>query len=94
MNSNELNTALANKLQITKTEANKRMEDAISIITIELTKNKIVSLPNLGTFEVKKRNERISVNPASGKRVLIPPKLILKFKVANSLKEKIKALKP
>jgi nucleoid DNA-binding protein len=93
MNSAEFITALSQKLQLSKTEVTKRVEDTASIITAELLKDNSVSLSNFGTFEVKKRNERISVNPASGKKVLLPPKLVVKFKVSNSLKDKLKGIK-
>lgn len=41
-----------------------------------------------GTFELKKRMERVLVNPNTGKKLMVPPKLVLGFKAAASLKEK------
>jgi len=93
MNSAELIATLSQRLQLSKVEVNKRLEDTVSIITTELSKNNSVSLSNLGTLEIKKRNERISVNPSTGKKMLLPPKLVVKFKVSNSLKDKLKGLK-
>ncbi|MDR1526750.1 MAG: HU family DNA-binding protein [Dysgonamonadaceae bacterium] len=90
MNSTELTTELAQKLLLSKKEVAQRLDDAIAVITAELLKNNSVALYNFGTLEIKKRDERISVNPASGKRMLVPPKLIVKFKTANILKEKLK----
>ena len=43
-----------------------------------------------GTFEVKKKMERVVVNPANKQRKLIPPKLVLAFKPSAVLKEKMK----
>jgi nucleoid DNA-binding protein len=94
MNSAELTATLSQKLQLSKTEVNKRIDDTVTVIMTELQKSNSVSLGNFGTLEVIKRNERISVNPASGKKMLIPPKLVVKFKVSNSLKDKLKELKP
>jgi nucleoid DNA-binding protein len=93
MNSAELVTALSQKLQLTKTEVSKRMDDAVALITAELVKNNSVAFSNFGTMEIKKREERITVNPVSGKRMLTPPKLIVKFKASNSLKEQLKEIK-
>jgi nucleoid DNA-binding protein len=93
MNSAELANALSKKLQIPKSEATKKVEDMVSIVTEELIKSNIVSLHNLGNLEIKKREERVCVNPANGKKVLIPPKLIVKFKTSSTLKEKLKRLK-
>lgn len=49
-----------------------------------------VMVPNFGTFEVKKKMERIMVNPSTGQRMLVPPKLVLGFKPSPTWKDKIK----
>ena len=49
-----------------------------------------VQIPNFGTFEVKKKLERIMVNPTTGQRMLVPPKLVLGFKPNAVWKEKIR----
>jgi DNA-binding protein HU-beta/integration host factor subunit alpha len=49
-----------------------------------------VSVPNFGAFEVKKKNERVIVNPTSGQRMLVPPKLVLNFRPNIAWKEKVK----
>ena len=50
----------------------------------------VVLVPAFGTFEVKKKMERVMVNPSTGQRMLVPPKLVLGFKPVASLKEKLK----
>lgn len=50
----------------------------------------VLAIPFFGTFEVKKRMERIVVNPLSGKRMLVPPKLVLGFKPTTFVKEQLK----
>ena len=49
-----------------------------------------VQLSNFGTFEVKKRLERIVVNPSTQQRMLVPPKLVLSFKPVTAIKENLK----
>ena len=49
-----------------------------------------VVMHNFGTFEVKKRLERVVVNPGTGQRMLVPPKLVLSFKPVAAIKEKLK----
>ena len=49
-----------------------------------------VQLPNFGMFEVKKKLERIMVNPGTGQRMLVPPKLVLSFKPNPAWKDRIK----
>ena len=49
-----------------------------------------VVIPSFGTFEVKKKLERVMVNPSTGQRMLVPPKLVLNFKPHVSWKERLK----
>ena len=49
-----------------------------------------VLIPTFGTFEVKKKLERIMVNPSTGQRMLVPPKLVLTFKPNVGWKERVK----
>jgi nucleoid DNA-binding protein len=93
MNPKQLTTALSKKMTLTQAEINQRLEGLVSVITAELTDGNSVSIPNFGVLEVKKRDEQVKVNPATGKRMLIPPKLAVKFKPANPLKEKLKGVK-
>jgi len=94
MNSSELVVLLAQRLQLSKAEAGKRMDETTAIITAELVKENIVSIMNFGTLEVRKRQERISIHPNSGKKLLVPPKLIVRYRVSVSLNKKIKELEP
>lgn len=49
-----------------------------------------IQISGLGTFEVKKRMERIMINPGTQQRMLIPPKLVLNFRPVPAVKEKLK----
>lgn len=49
-----------------------------------------VAISGFGSFEPRKRSERVALHPASGKRLLIPPKIVLAFKPSPSLKQKIR----
>ena len=51
----------------------------------------IVSVSDFGTFEVKKKMERILVNPGTRQRMLVPPKLVLGFKPNAAWKGKLKS---
>lgn len=46
-------------------------------------------VPGFGQFEPKKRKERLTVHPSSGKRLLVPPKLVIGFRPSAILKGKI-----
>ena len=48
-----------------------------------------MQVPLFGTFERKKRMERILVNPNNGKKMLVPPKLILAFRPVMAWKSEM-----
>ena len=93
MNAAQLTSELAKRLNKSKAEVDNLLTKTTDIITDQLSSGNIVSIHNFGTLELKKREERISVNPATGKRTLIPPKLVVGYKVSPTLKEKIKESK-
>ena len=47
-------------------------------------------MSGFGSFEVKKRMERVVINPVTGLKMLVPPKLVLGFKPIAAIKEKLK----
>lgn len=49
-----------------------------------------VAVTGFGTFEPKKRMERVAVHPASGKRLLVPPKIVMTFKPSLLLKQRVR----
>ena len=64
----------------------------LSDMTRQLEEGNTISIQGFGTFEVKKKAERISVNPANGKRYLVPPKLVPVFKPGTTVKNRLKEL--
>lgn len=48
-----------------------------------------IVVPGFGIFESRLREERVSVHPASGKRLLVPPRIAMSFKQSPVLKQKI-----
>lgn len=90
MNNKEFISSLASRVGIKHEEAQELSNTLINIMTHELEDGNILSVQGFGTFEVKKKLERIVVNPSSKQRMLVPPKLALSFKPSNALKEKYK----
>lgn len=66
------------------------MFSLLSDMTQGLQEGNIVTIQGFGTFEVKKKAERITVNPTSKQRMLVPPKLVLAYRPSGQLKEKFK----
>jgi DNA-binding protein HU-beta len=62
----------------------------INEMSEQLQNNNQISLQGFGSFEVRKKTERISVNPTNKQRMLVPPKLVLTYRPSNLLKDKFK----
>ena len=90
MNNKEFITDLATRLD-EKAKETQRLASIFSTVFAEsLEEGDRLSLQGFGTFEVKKKLERIVTNPTNKQRMLVPPKLALSFKPSNILKDKIK----
>lgn len=49
-----------------------------------------VAVPQFGTFEPNKRDERVAMHPSTGKKILIPPKLQMVFRPSAALKNRVR----
>ena len=92
MKNKELITELSVKLGWTSKEVTEMLAAFGAVVGSKLADNDAVYLHGFGLFEFKKKAERISVNPASGKRYLVPPNLVPVFKPGATLKSKLKEL--
>ena len=81
-----LATATDNRLSVT----GRLLETVTTLMSDHFAKGESVQIAGLGTFEVRKKMERIIVNPGTGQRMIVPPKLVLAFKPHVFMKEKIK----
>ncbi len=90
MNNKEYIAELARRSGFSQDNTQKLVRKVIDAMIEQFEEEEPVAIPNFGTFEVKKRMERVVVNPVSQKRQLVPPKLVLTFKPVASVKEKLK----
>lgn len=89
MNNKEYITELAQQSGYTQTDTQKMVAAVIEQMGDSFEEGNSVLIPNFGTFEVKKRLERIIVNPGTQQRMLVPPKLVLNFRPKESVKDKL-----
>jgi len=87
MNNKEFIAELSRQTNQPIGAATKLVGDTLRILEEHFQQDDVVCISSFGNFEVKKKMERVSVNPTTGKRYLIPPKLVLAFKQSNVLKE-------
>ena len=90
MNNKELTGELSRRLGYTNKDASRLLASVTAILGEELQEGKTLANQNFGTFEVRKKMERITVNPVTKQRFLVPPKLILNFKPSPVWKERLK----
>lgn len=90
MNNKEFISELSRRFVYTNKDTTQLVSSVISIMTQQLQDGNTVAIQGFATFEVRKKLERISINPATQQRMLIPPKLVLTYKPSAILKEKFK----
>ena len=90
MNNKEFIAELSQRTGYSQTDTKKLVRTLIDEMGDRFSEGDAVYLQNFGTFEVKKRLERIVVNPGTQQRMLVPPKLVLNFRPISSIKEILK----
>ncbi len=89
MNNKEFIAELAKRTGINVREAQQRVRILAQKITETLCDEDVVQVVGFGNFETKKRLERVLINPTTGLRMLVPPKIVVGFKPSASMKSKI-----
>ena len=89
MNKAELISAVAEKSELTKKDAEKAVNSVISVITDALANGERVQLVGFGTFEVRDRAERKGRNPQTREEIVIPASKAPVFKAGKALKDSV-----
>lgn len=90
MNKKELVTAIAEKAEIKKVDAEVALNAIVEVISNELSNGGEVALSGLGKFEVRERAARSGRNPQTGEAISIPATKVVGFKAAKALKDAVK----
>ena len=88
MNNKEFISALSQKEGLLQRDAQKMVNLLVAELSSQFENGNTLTIQNFGQFEVKKKLERVVVNPSSGQRMLVPPKLVLNFKAYPALRER------
>lgn len=86
MNKTELIAAMAEKVEISKKDAEKALTAFTNVVADALVDNDKVAITGFGTFEVVERAERQGRNPATGEAITIAASKSPKFKASKTLK--------
>lgn len=92
MTNKELIVELAKRLEWTQGKTSDVLDVAVSVMNNNLANSNSLNIQGFGVFETKKMQERITVNPVSKQRFLVPPKLVPAFRPSQAVKDKLKNL--
>lgn len=91
MNKAELINRIAEKIGVSKKQAEDMLEAMLEITTNTLKEGGEVTLTGFGTFSAKERSARGGVNPQKpSERIQIPAVTVPKFKAGKALKDALK----
>ena len=83
MNKTQLIDVIAEKAELSKTQAKAALESTLAAITESLKEGDAVQLVGFGTFKVNHRAERTGRNPQTGKEITIAAAKEVKVAAAN-----------
>lgn len=89
MNNKEFIAELAQRLDLTQKTATYLTGALVEDMTECWKSGDTIMVGNFGSFEIRKKMERVLINPSTRQRMLVPPKLTLSFKPSNILKDKV-----
>ena len=90
MNNKEFIATLSERMGYGNRDTQHLVSNLINAMGDAFQEDKTITITNFGTFETKKKMERIMVSPSTGQRMLVPPKLVLTFKPNQTWKDKLK----
>ena len=92
MNKAGLIEIIAQKIGISKKEAEQTIDWLTEAITDQLKQGNEVTLTGFGAFSARTRKGRIGVNPRNiEEKITIPPVKVAKFKAGKNLKDSLKS---
>ncbi|MBQ6633129.1 MAG: HU family DNA-binding protein [Ruminococcus sp.] len=89
MKKSELIAAVAAKGGYSKKDAEKALDAVVNTITESLANGEKISIVGFGSFEVRERAAKESINPATKQPIHVPAKKVPAFKAGKALKEAV-----
>jgi DNA-binding protein HU-beta len=85
----QLMSALADKSGLAKKDVVGLMDALVDLAYSEVKKGGVFVLPGFGKMVKVQRKERMGVNPATGEKIKIAAKTVVKFRLAKAAKEAV-----
>lgn len=90
MNNKEFIAELSRRSGYSQENTQRMVRCVVEAMAQQFDNGENVVAPDFGSFELKNRMERIVVNPSTGQRMMVPPKIVLAFKPAAAVKNRMK----
>lgn len=90
MNNKEFASELARRIGRNAKDTGKLISALVSEVSAQLSDENQINIQGFGVFDVKKKLERVAVHPSTRQRMLIPPRMEIKFKPSQTIKDKLK----
>lgn len=87
MNKTELITAVADKTELSKKDAENAVNAMIDTIMDAVALEDKVQIVGFGTFECRTRSEKLGKNPRTGEDMVIPASKVPAFKAGKAFKD-------
>ena len=91
MTKSELVEQVADRAEMTRTDASKAVDAMISTVEDALRRGSEVTVSGFGKFHVSQRAPRAGVNPRTGERIQIAASRVPRFTAGSALKSAVKA---
>lgn len=86
----QLINQVAESRDIPKSQARELVDRLFETLDDELSNGRGVTIPGLGTFKTKTREERKQYSPHHDSYIMVPPKRVVDFTPSTNLKENLK----
>lgn len=89
MTKSELVNSIAEKAELSKSDAEKALKAFVETVTDALKDGDKIAMVGFGTFSVGDRAARVGKNPQTGEAINIPAAKVPKFKAGKALKDAV-----
>lgn len=90
----QLTEAVYQEVGLSRNESADLVESVLSEMSDALVRGEMVKLSSFGSFQVRKKGQRIGRNPKTGDEVPILPRRVLVFRPSHVLKKRINEAAP
>lgn len=89
MENKEFVAQLAKKMNRDTKDVTSLLEGFSQVLKDNLSNLESVAMPGFGEFEAIKEDETITIDHSTGKRLLLPPQILVSFRASSIMKKRL-----